>query len=264
MRFADVILRGNRAGQPAANAVSEGTIYYVTDENVTERSSGSAWEDISDSGSAGITQLTGDATAGPGSGSQALTLADTAVTPGTYGDDSNVAQITVDSKGRIIDVTDVPITGGGGGGTLIQTVNTQSGAVATSSTIIPFDDTIPQNTEGAQILTRTITPTNALNILEIDIVIFATVTMTPWIITALFKDSDTDALAVAASFNNLSTAGITISFRHTMVAGGTSEIIFKVRVGPSSAATVTINGQSGGRIFGGVAASSITVRERTP
>ncbi len=32
----------------------------------------------------GITQLTGDGTAGPGSGSQALTLANTAVTPGSY------------------------------------------------------------------------------------------------------------------------------------------------------------------------------------
>jgi hypothetical protein len=47
----DVILRDTRASQPAANAVAVGTIYYVTDENVTERSNGTSWDDISDAGS---------------------------------------------------------------------------------------------------------------------------------------------------------------------------------------------------------------------
>lgn len=51
--LSDVIQRGTRAAQPAGNTVPAGTIYYVTDETVTERSTGSAWEDISDAGGGG-------------------------------------------------------------------------------------------------------------------------------------------------------------------------------------------------------------------
>ncbi len=43
-------------------------------------------------------------------------LEDTPITPAIYGDANNVAQIEVDQQGRIIDISDVPIAGGGGGG----------------------------------------------------------------------------------------------------------------------------------------------------
>lgn len=149
-------------------------------------------------------------------------------------------------------------------GRVVQVVNTQTGAVATGSTTIPFDDTIPQNTEGTEFVTLPITPRSAANKLRIEVTVFCTVTSTPWIIVALFQDAVADALATIASFNNLSTAGMAITLVHTMDAGTTSATTFKVRIGPSSAATVTFNGQSGGRIFGGRAASSITITEYTP
>ncbi len=46
--FEDLILRDTRANQPAAGV--PGRLYYVTDENVTERDNGATWDDVSDSG----------------------------------------------------------------------------------------------------------------------------------------------------------------------------------------------------------------------
>jgi hypothetical protein len=58
MKLEEVILRDDRASQPAANTVPAGTLYYVTDEGVTERSTGSAWEDWSDSGTVADDSIT--------------------------------------------------------------------------------------------------------------------------------------------------------------------------------------------------------------
>jgi hypothetical protein len=40
-------MRGTRAQQPLPSAVSVGTLYFVTNENLCERSNGSAWESYS-------------------------------------------------------------------------------------------------------------------------------------------------------------------------------------------------------------------------
>jgi len=60
-------------------------------------------------GGSGITQLTGDGTAGPGSGSQVLTFATVNSTTGTFGGAATVGQFTVNGKGLITAAAGVSI-----------------------------------------------------------------------------------------------------------------------------------------------------------
>lgn len=151
-----------------------------------------------------------------------------------------------------------------GSGTVVQVVNTQTGAVATGTTTIPMDDTIPQNTEGTEFMTLAITPTSSTNKLKIEVQFFFAETAACWTIAALFQDSTADALAAGWTFENYVNSGGGISFTHYMTAGTTSATTFKVRAGPHSASTLTFNGAGSARFLGGVVASSITISEIVP
>ncbi|MDE2233679.1 MAG: hypothetical protein KGJ90_06280 [Patescibacteria group bacterium] len=145
---------------------------------------------------------------------------------------------------------------------LLQTVKFETGAMATGTTIMPYADSIPQNTQGEQYMSLSITPISASSTLIIDVVWNGSINTGNSVQVALFQDSTVNALAAVAQVNSF-TSGLPVQacFAHTMTSGTTSPTTFKVRAGPSSAATVTFNGQAGGRIFGGVMASSIIIRE---
>jgi hypothetical protein len=65
------------------------------------------------SGGSGITQLTGDAIAGPGSGSQSITFNTVSSTSGQCGDSTHVCQVTTNAKGLTTAQTAVAISASG-------------------------------------------------------------------------------------------------------------------------------------------------------
>ena len=148
-------------------------------------------------------------------------------------------------------------------GSLVQSVGTVTGAVATGTTQMVLDDTIPQNTEGDQYMTQAITPTNASNILEIEVhwMGASDAGATAFMMAGLFQDTTANALAAAWAPCGASGQAIDLHFKHRMTAGTTSATTFKVRAGANASNTTTFNGRASGRIFGGVMSSSITVKE---
>jgi len=174
----------------------------------------------------------------------------------TTASSGDIEELTVGS-GLSLAAGSLSVAAGG----VVQMVRTQTGAVATGTTIIPYDDTIPQNTEGDQYMSLSITPTSATNELLIEVVAMLSNSAGDFVTGALFQDSTANALAAFVDFHSGGQEVAAIVFSHKMTAGTTSATTFKFRAGPSSAATLTFNGRAGARRLGGVMASSITIRE---
>ena len=148
-----------------------------------------------------------------------------------------------------------------GASKFVQQVATQVGTMATGTGLIPFDNTIPQNTEGDQYMTLAITPTSATNILTINVIAVASNSIANTVTMALFQDSTANALATVFAYQGTATGGLTIPLNHRMTSGTTSATTFKIRIGALGASTTTFNGTGGAAYYGGTFASTIIITE---
>lgn len=150
---------------------------------------------------------------------------------------------------------------------LVQRAYAERTTVGTGTTVMNDDDTLPQNTEGDEYLTLAITPTSATNRLRIEAEFHVSHSVAGRnIIMALFQDSTANALRASYVYNASSSLPSvnTIRLRHEMVAGSTSALTFKIRIGGGSAGTLTVNGGASARKLGGALISSITIDELVP
>jgi hypothetical protein len=162
---------------------------------------------------------------------------------------------------------------GGFTGNIIQVAYaelTTSGV--TSGVLIPGDNTIPQNTEGAEILTCSITPkyTNSILYIESNSFLGENSNEADGIIVALFKDSQANAIAV--SINNAAPPGSSffggglsfnpIYIQARMISGSISPMVFKLRAGGTQySAVIRWNGTGGAQFFNGTLITYIKITE---
>lgn len=149
-------------------------------------------------------------------------------------------------------------------GSLVQTIYSTVRTLVSGTGIIPFDDTIPQFYEGKKVMSANITPVSSTNYLLIDSLVQATSSVASKnLITTLFLSNGTGALA-ASCIESDAGGPVAIPMTHYMVSGTTNSLTFNIRLGSDSSTTLNMNGSGGSELFGGVSASSITVREITP
>lgn len=147
---------------------------------------------------------------------------------------------------------------------VVQQVRTTSSALATGTTVIPIDDTIPQNTEGDQYMSVTITPSSSSSKLIIDVIALVSPSIAITVGGAIFQDSTANALCAMATYEPAISGTTTLVLKHIMTSGTTSATTFKFRAGCGSSGTLTFNGAGGGRLFGGISTiSSMIVTEYT-
>ena len=147
---------------------------------------------------------------------------------------------------------------------LIQQVRTSTSAYLGSTSVIPFDNTIPQVGEGTQLFSLAITPTDSTSVLLLEASVMIAVNSsaaTKTVTFAIFQDGA--ANAIYATSKEYTGTGVTTNFTFDFykTAGTTASTTFTVRYGIDSTENMYINGDNLGQKFGGVAQSNFRITE---
>jgi|GEM_PF-2691105 len=149
---------------------------------------------------------------------------------------------------------------------VIQVIRNNSNVTVNSNAVIPSNNAIPQIGQGTQVITATITPTNAANTLLIEFNCSLISANAPDFASfTLFRDLNANALCTnnqfVANANNL----VSSSFKYYTAAGATAATTFSVRFGPANGNTIYLLSNSAGTVtYGGTPIITLTVTELTP
>lgn len=147
-------------------------------------------------------------------------------------------------------------------GDIVQEKYSSTGAMATGSTAIPWDNTIPQITEGDQYMTLAITPTSAINKLVTEAQGVFAISAADTVVMALFNTDvhATNAMASVAE-NGHGNTPVPLHITNSRIAGVATATTERVRAGNISGLTITFNGSGGAALFNGTFNSYIRIIE---
>jgi hypothetical protein len=149
------------------------------------------------------------------------------------------------------------------GGVVIDRAYAEYTANASITTTIPLDDTIPQNTEGTEILSVSLTPKSVTSRVRLRFQGQVVCASLANFIAAAFSSGSANALRSTWDAFDANYPGQMV-LEHEYVPGVTTALTFSVRVGTSAGLTIRLNGQIGSRLFGGTSAATLVVEEITP
>jgi len=151
-------------------------------------------------------------------------------------------------------------------GDIVQQIYERDGTVATGTTTMPFDNTAPgpQDSEGDEYLSLSITPTSLANLIEIDALLNVAGSANLTFTAALFSDQDgTNNCIVAHTEDGTDADGPSqISIYAIDTVDAASATAYSVRAGLSGAGTLSFNGTAGAGIHAGYEQSYIKLLER--
>jgi hypothetical protein len=146
-------------------------------------------------------------------------------------------------------------------GDRIQSVIHALRTTADGTTALPYDNTIPQITEGDQYLVKAIVPTSALNLLQIDARLNCAYGAGGNAVIALFQDATANALA-AQPDNCVADVPKMLTLYYEMIAGTAVSTSFQIRAGHNGGGgAFRVNKTSAADWMGGVGYSSLKITE---
>lgn len=145
-------------------------------------------------------------------------------------------------------------------GAVVQRVYSEILTNVDITTVMPYDDTIPQITEGVEILTAAITPRSATNRIRIRFQAPHSNTAATANGAALFVDATANALAAVAQHLIAAGSSDEMALEYEEVAASITARTYRIRVGPASN-TMRLNGTGTTRIFGGKQRATLVVEE---
>lgn len=144
--------------------------------------------------------------------------------------------------------------------TAVQWFFSNTSALTDVSTAIPYDDTVPTNSEGVSVYSQAISPkASSGHRIRVSGVVNVGVSSNAIVTVAVYRGTTCVYATSVEVFNNAMQA---IPFDYFDNPATTSSTTYSIRVGPATAVTAALNTKDGtNRVFGGTAFSQYSVVE---